>query len=42
MKKAFECGAVVVERRKDLYHCRESEFVQAAKFINTMEREVTL
>lgn len=42
MKKAFQCGALVVERRKDLYHCKESEFVNAAKYMDTIEREVMI
>lgn len=39
LREALEKGAVIVERRKDLYHLPDDEFVEIAKFVKTTERE---
>lgn len=42
LREALEKGAVIVERRKDLYHLPDDEFVKIAKYVNTTEREETI
>lgn len=39
LKKAFEVGAVTVEKRKDFYTCTDAEFCSVAKYRKTIERE---
>ena len=39
LRKAFEKGAVIVERRKDLYHLLDEDFLRIAKYVKTPERE---
>lgn len=40
LKKAFEKGACIVEKRKDLYTLSDAEFKKVATFIKNTEREV--
>lgn len=42
LRNAFLKGAVIVERRKDLYNLLDEDFVRIAKYIKTTEREEVL
>ena len=37
--KALQAGAVIIERRKDLYTLDDNAFIEAATFMKTVERE---
>ena len=37
--RALQAGAVIIERRKDLYKIDEKAFIEAATFKQTIERE---
>ena len=37
--KALKAGAVIIERRKDLYTLDDNAFIETATFMKTIERE---